>query len=113
MNNPQQYGPWALVTGASDGIGKVLATQIAAGGINVVLVARGEDKLHALASALHAEHGIDTSESRDLRTTRHQRLTSRAWPRDCTTNSPRGGSTCWRSRRGPSTPASAPERGSR
>ena len=60
MNNPQQYGPWALVTGASDGIGKALATKIAAGGINVVLVARGEDKLHALSSALHAEHGTDT-----------------------------------------------------
>ncbi len=25
MKNPQQYGSWALVTGASDGIGKALA----------------------------------------------------------------------------------------
>jgi short-subunit dehydrogenase len=60
MNNPQQYRPWALVTGASDGIGKVVAETIASGGLNVVLVARREDRLRALDSQLRAEPGVDT-----------------------------------------------------
>ncbi len=60
MRNPQRYGPWALITGASDGIGKALADQIAADGINVVLVARTEARLRALAAELQAAHGIET-----------------------------------------------------
>src|SRR6202165_5590561 len=41
----ERFGPWALITGASSGIGKELARQIAASGINVVLVARRETAL--------------------------------------------------------------------
>jgi uncharacterized protein len=60
MRDPSRYGPWALITGASDGIGRALATQIAAEGINIVLAARSEDKLQALATELRSAHGIQT-----------------------------------------------------
>lgn len=61
MTNLQQYGPWALITGASDGIGKALADQIAAAGVNVALVARNEVKLRALAAELEDRHGVETA----------------------------------------------------
>jgi short-subunit dehydrogenase len=48
----------ALVTGASGGIGEDLARLIAAGGRNVVLLARSADKLQALAGSLASTHGI-------------------------------------------------------
>ncbi|MCG2631801.1 SDR family NAD(P)-dependent oxidoreductase [Bradyrhizobium sp. WYCCWR 13023] len=55
-----RYGPWALVTGASDGIGREFARRIAKTGINVALVARREDELHLLAENLHADMGVRT-----------------------------------------------------
>ncbi|MCV7401928.1 SDR family NAD(P)-dependent oxidoreductase [Mycobacterium fragae] len=50
-----QFGPWAVVTGASSGIGREFAHQLAAAGINVVLVARRLAMLEDLAATL-AEH---------------------------------------------------------
>jgi len=55
----KRFGPWALVTGASSGIGKEFARQIAASGINVVLVARRRPLLEELGRSLAQEHRID------------------------------------------------------
>ena len=54
------YGPWALVTGASSGIGEEFARQAAANGLNVVLVARREERLKEIAAELTTHHGIET-----------------------------------------------------
>lgn len=53
------YGPWALVSGASSGIGKEFAEQLARQGINVVIAARRKDRLTSIASKLSKEHGVE------------------------------------------------------
>ena len=53
-----QFGPWALVTGASSGIGKEFTRQIAASGINVVLVARRDALLSELGRAISQEFDV-------------------------------------------------------
>jgi short-subunit dehydrogenase len=53
-----QFGPWALVTGASSGIGKEFVRQIAAAGINVVLVARRDALLAELGRAISQEFDV-------------------------------------------------------
>ena len=55
-----KYGPWAVVAGASVGIGAEFCRQIAAEGVNVVLVSRSVDKLDALAAELRGAHGVET-----------------------------------------------------
>ncbi|KAI0560492.1 oxidoreductase [Gracilaria domingensis] len=56
----KKYGPWALVTGASAGIGAEFATQLAACGLNVVLVARREAVLNENAAALREKYPVQT-----------------------------------------------------
>jgi len=45
----QAYGPWALVTGGSEGIGKEIAFELARNGINCVIVARRKDRLEKVS----------------------------------------------------------------
>jgi uncharacterized protein len=50
--------PFALITGASAGIGKSFANEMAKAGYNVVLVARRENKLEEIAKVLNTEYGV-------------------------------------------------------
>lgn len=56
----QRYGGWAVVTGASDGIGREFAKSLAEAGLNLVLVARRGEVLQALAEELSARHATRT-----------------------------------------------------
>lgn len=54
-----QYGPWALITGASSGIGAEFAEQLAAAGINLAITARSRDVLLRQAERLRRSYGIE------------------------------------------------------
>lgn len=58
MLDKRKFGPWAIVTGASSGIGREFARQIASNGIHVVLVARRGQLLEEARSRFEKEYGV-------------------------------------------------------
>ena len=56
----KKYGKWAVVTGATDGIGKAYSQQLAKRGMNVVLVSRTLSKLEDVAAELREKYSIET-----------------------------------------------------
>lgn len=58
MNFTEKYGPWALITGASEGTGSAFARQLAEAGLNLILIARRQGPLDALATEI-ASIGVE------------------------------------------------------
>lgn len=54
-----KYGPWAVVAGASRGAGAAYARALAARGFHLVLIARNENDLNAVADSVATSHGIE------------------------------------------------------
>ena len=53
------YGPWAIVAGASEGLGAAFAEALAARGVSLVLLARRVELLDGVAARLRARHGVE------------------------------------------------------
>jgi uncharacterized protein len=55
----QRYGDWALIAGASVGLGEAFARALARRGMNLLLIARRQDALDSLASNLRKDHHVE------------------------------------------------------
>jgi uncharacterized protein len=60
MTDVQKYGRWAVIAGASEGIGASLADQLAACGLDLVLIARNGPLLDEVAAKARDDHGVQT-----------------------------------------------------
>ncbi|WP_040698640.1 SDR family NAD(P)-dependent oxidoreductase [Nocardia vinacea] len=54
----RRYGQWAVIAGASEGVGAALADQLAARGIDLILIARNESLVEAVAAGVRERHGV-------------------------------------------------------
>ena len=63
----QKYGSWAMVTGATSGIGRAIAVQLAETGMNIILVARNSQNLSNVETEIQNKYSVETkSFSADL-----------------------------------------------
>jgi short-subunit dehydrogenase len=59
MTFAERYGPWAVVAGASEGVGAAFAAAVAGEGLNVVLLARRQGVLDLVAKEIESAHGVE------------------------------------------------------
>lgn len=60
MDFAERYGPWAVVAGASEGVGAAFAGALGARGVDVVLVARRRQALDEVAAGIRRDSGVET-----------------------------------------------------
>ncbi|KAG7483316.1 very-long-chain 3-oxoacyl-CoA reductase-B-like [Solea senegalensis] len=58
--SPTKLGKWAVVTGATDGIGKAYAEELARRGFAIVLISRSQEKLDEVSKAIESKCGVET-----------------------------------------------------
>nr|XP_029135036.1 very-long-chain 3-oxoacyl-CoA reductase-B-like isoform X1 [Labrus bergylta] len=58
--SPAKLGKWAVVTGATDGIGKAYAEELARRGFSIVLISRSQEKLDDVSKAIASKCGVET-----------------------------------------------------
>ncbi|KAG5674674.1 hypothetical protein PVAND_004627 [Polypedilum vanderplanki] len=56
----EKYGKWAVITGATDGIGKQYSKELAKHGMNIVLISRTESKLIEVAKEIESMYSVKT-----------------------------------------------------
>ncbi|XP_033172674.1 hydroxysteroid dehydrogenase-like protein 1 isoform X1 [Drosophila mauritiana] len=54
----EKFGQWAVVTGATDGIGKEYARELARQGLNLVLISRTKEKLIAVTNEIESQYNV-------------------------------------------------------
>lgn len=54
-----QFGPWAVIAGASQGIGEQFSLQLAEKGLNIIMIARGKEALDALAAKIRKQYSVE------------------------------------------------------
>jgi hypothetical protein len=55
----ERYGPWVVIAGASQGIGEQFSRQLAARGLNIMMIARGKEALDRVADDVRKEYAVE------------------------------------------------------
>lgn len=58
LNLPSKYGPWAAVTGATDGVGLMYCREFAAKGLNLIILGRSQEKLDRVKEELTSVNAV-------------------------------------------------------